>query len=519
MLILLTVLIMFLTAFTLMIYQWTRQDFRFAWLIATGGTFLAWLSVFLWLLRLPIMFSLPVWQPRSLFINSPVFAADSLSWPYALSLTTLALATMLTATARVVFPNPITWSGILILTGLGLLAISADNPLTLVLVWAAIDLTELINQLRAVSGPKLNESVVISFSTRAIGLGILLWAGMVSIASGTPLNFISTPPQAGLYLLVAASLRLGVLPLHLPFTAESTLRRGFGTVLRLVSATSSLILLARIPSNSLSTPLTSLLMILTGVAALYGGWMWLSASDALNGRPFLLIGLASLAVASTLRANPAGSVAWGCAMILAGGALFLTSIQGKWLTRILLAGTWGLSALPLSPTAAGWLSGTSTPWVFWLLFIPAQALLLSGYVRHALRPAESSFASQPQWAKTVYPVGIALLPLAHFLIGIWGWAGALKLGVWWISLISILLAASLTWTIPRLPLIYPGRLQRPLPITTSWLNRLYRILWGLYQLLSRLSFTIAQTLEGDGGILWTMLLLVLIISLLGQGAR
>ncbi len=42
------------------------------------------------------------------------------------------------------------------------------------------------------------------------------------------------PPQAGLLLIVAAGLRLGVLPVHLPYNSESSLRRGLGTMLRLV---------------------------------------------------------------------------------------------------------------------------------------------------------------------------------------------------------------------------------------------------------------------------------------------
>ena len=57
---------------------------------------------------------------------------------------------------------------------------------------------------------------------------------------------------------------LGVLPLHLPYSSKSILRRGFGTTLRLVSAASSLVLLAHIPASSLASPLTPILLILRG---------------------------------------------------------------------------------------------------------------------------------------------------------------------------------------------------------------------------------------------------------------
>ena len=65
--------------------------------------------------------------------------------------------------------------------------------------------------------------------------------------------------SAGLYLVAAAGLRLGVFPLHLPYTSEATLRRGIGTSLRLVSAVSSLVLLAHIPAESLTSALNSVL--------------------------------------------------------------------------------------------------------------------------------------------------------------------------------------------------------------------------------------------------------------------
>ncbi len=518
MLILLTVVILFVTALALLILRWVRPHFRAVWLLAVGGAFLAWISVFLWQLRMPLVFILPAWQPESLFVDSPVFLADNLSWPYAVSLTTLALAALLTAVARKNFPNSQAWAGILTLTGLGLLAVLADNPLTLVLIWAAIDLAELVTLLRSVTGSEPRERVVIAFSARVVGLGVLLWASIISTAGGTTLNFIAAPAQAGLYMLVAAGLRLGVLPIHLPFTTESALRRGYGTVLRLVSAASSLILLARIPTSSVISPFTPALLALVALAALYGGWMWVRSPKTLNARPYWLIGMGSLTIAAALRANPAGSVAWGCALILGGGALFLSSVHQKWLTRLLLTGLWGLSALPFSLTAAGWSSKTSTWWVFWLLFIPAQALLLTGYIQHSLRPAENTFEAQPKWAQLVYPVGIVLMLLVMFALGLWGWQGAQTMGAWQAGLAATLLTITLAWIRPRLRLLTPVQAHWVRP-ATAWLDWLYRGLWNLYRVLGWLSALFTQTLESDGGILWTLLFLVLFASLLAGGIR
>lgn len=515
MLIVISCLIFFSTAFALVILKIYLPDARYAWLVAVSGAILALVSVFIWLAQTPFGISLPAWQPQTLFINPISFRADGLSWPYAVSISALVLAIMLTAVSRPVFVNSYTWAGTLALGGLGLLAVTADNPLTLLLVWAALDITELVTQLRSVDGPANNEKVVIAFSTRALGSGLLLWANIISISTGSAFNFVLISPQSGLYLIAAAGLRLGVLPLHLPYSADSNLRRGFGTSLRFISAASSLVLLAHVPSESLSSSFTPVLMALAIVAATYGGWMWLRAPDELNGRPFWVIGIAALSVISALSGNSIGAVAWGCALILTGGALFLSSVQHPWLNRAMLVGVFSLSTLPFSLTAGAWLNPLS---FFAPFVIAAQALLTAGFVRHALRPSgRDSLESQPSWTHTIYPSGIILMIVMQVLLGLIGWNGVLKVGAWVHALLASLLTVGLVWATPRFRILNPVRAHWVTPSSARF-GSIYEFFWGIYQNFGRLNQAIIATLEGDGGIMWTLLFLVLLISLLTQGA-
>jgi hypothetical protein len=518
MLIILTVFFLFLVALTLVVVYWVRPEFRYTWLIAAGGALVGWVSVLIWQFRLPLIFQLPRWEPASLFLESLSFTADTLTWPFAISIATLILAVILTAAARANFPAPIPWAAVLVLGGLGFLAVLADNPLSLLMVWSAIDLTEVVTQLRSVDGPEPSERVVIAFATRVAGISVLLWANMVSISAGTPMNFQDAPPQAGLYLLLAAGLRLGVLPLHLPYASESAIRRGFGSTLRLISAASSLILLARIPTASVISIYTPYLLSLAALAAIYSGWMWLRAPDELTARPFWLIGLASLAMASALRGNPVGAVAWGCALLLSGGALFLSSAHSIWLSRALWIGMWGISALPLSITATGWESDTPSFWPVWPFLLFAQALLLAGYWRHAMRPTlRINFETLDRAAQYLYPLGIGILLTTMVVLGMWGWDGALQIGAWLPSLIGALLGGLVIWLAPRLRVLTPIRAHWVRPTTTSGTDWFYRSLWGLYRLIGRLSNSFSTILEGDGGFMWTLLFMVVLISLIVQG--
>ncbi len=518
MLILISVLLLFAPALMLVILRVARPGFRFAWLTAVGAAFLAWISVLLWRSRFPLSITLPPWMPADLFSAPTAFSANGLSWPYAVSLGTLAVSTLLTASAREGFPNPLGWALSLALCGLGLLAVTANNAFTLVLVWAALDLAEVVTVLRSVNGPGLSERGVIAFSVRASGIMLMLLAQVISSAAGKTIDFHSMPSQAGLLVLAAAGLRLGVLPVHLPYGSLSSLRRGVGTTLRLVSAAANLVVLSRIPPADLGSPFTLLLLLLSAAAALYGGWMWLRAPDELAGRPLWIIGIAGLAVGTALRGSPAGATAWGTALLLAGGALFLSSVQQIWINRLLLIGVWAVSSLPFSLTAVGWQNSAGVLDLILPAFIVAQAFLIAGYVRHALRPsARASLESQPVWAKSIYPAGIGLLLFVQLLLGWWGWDGALQIGAWVAGLVAVFLTLGLLWAIPRFPILNPIPAHWLQPASASRLDRLYQNLGGSYRWLGRVSQTLSDILEGEAGIMWALLFLVLLVTLIAQG--
>jgi hypothetical protein len=309
-----------------------------------------------------------------------------------------------------------------------------------------------------------------------------------------------------------------VLPLHLPYPNELSIRRGFGTGLRMISAASSLILLTRIPSSSVTSPLTPYLLMLVSFAAIYAGWMWMRAPDELTARPFWLIGMGALAVAASLQANPVGAAAWGCALILAGGVLFLSSETNGWLIRALWIGVFGISALPFSLAATGWDGKVMSFWPAWPFLILTQSMLMAGFIRHSQRTSTRlRNEDQPVWARNVYPVGIALLLILIILLGLFGWSGTLQIGNWIAGSIAAILTIGLLWLTPRLRILNPVRAHWVRPSSASWLDWGYQALWIVYRQLGRISNSLSNVLEGESGIMWTLLFLVLFISFFTQG--
>ena len=144
-------------------------------------------------------------------------------------------------------------------------------------------------------------------------------------------------------------------------------------------------------------------------------------------------------------------------------------------------------------------------------------MLVAGFVRHSLRTTTRiSSEDQPIWAKNVYPVGITLLLLITILLGLYGWNGTLQLGNLFVSVLTTILIAGLTWLTPRLRILNPVRAHWVRPATVSWIDWSYRLLWNLYRQLGRVSNVISNVLEGESGVMWTLLVLVLFVSFFAQ---
>lgn len=519
MLILFPPLLLFAAAAVVAILQFLRPKFRFSWLISVAAASLAGVSVLLWQPQLQSSTLASFAHPAGFAVMILAFSAPTLLWPYALGVAALGLAVLLTAPGRARFPNSPGFAMTLSLTGLGLLAATAASAVTLALAWAALDLVELVITLWWSQEAQDCEQAVVTFSIRAGGIALLLLAQVLGGAAGQVTDFASMQPGVGLILVAAAALRLGVLPPRIPLGSESAAQHGVWTTMQLISAAASLALLSRIPSAGFGGPGIPVLIVLCALAALYSGWRWLTSPDAFMGRSSWFGGIASLAVACALRGNAAGSTAWGMALILAGGVLFISSVHQVWLSRLRLVGAWSISSLPLSLTAVGWknVSG-SLDWELPILLM-AEALLLGGFLRHTLRQSSHpALETQPAWAATADPGGIVLLLVLQLLLALWGWAGALQVGPWLAGGAASALGLAFFYAMPRLTDLKPAAAwlpRRSSPPMTGF----YADIKAVFSGLMRVSEMITDVLQGEAGIIWSLVLLILFVALIAGRGR
>jgi hypothetical protein len=462
---------------------------------------------------------------RTVFLT---FQADRISWMYAFSLASLGMAVVLTAAVRLRYEiTSLVWAETLLLQGAGLLVVLSGSFTTLIFVWTVIDIVELLVMLANVRRASLRQSAVLSFMLSVTGTFMVVWATVRSQAFGTPLNLTNIIPEVGLLLILAVGLRLGVVPLHLPYGEEPRLRRGLGTIVRLSTAASGLVVLARLPMQAIPNRWYAFMLAFAALAAVYGGAMWATAKNELDGRPFLVIAVAGMAFACVIQGNPIASISWGVGLILYGGLIFLSSIHFLPVTIIAGLGLLGFSGLPFTPSANGWAGLVTSPFsAMSVFFILAHALILLGYLRHTLRPA-GELEGIEGWVKIVYPAGLGGLVVIGWVIALFGQAGGLAIGVWWAAVAAVVLAGGGWWLLSRTGVRQQavegdGWLSIVARPVGHWvgvffgLNWLYRSLYFLYRLLQQLVNFFSLLLEGQGGMLWALLLLALLSTLIAS---
>ncbi len=522
-LILLPILVPLIAGIILLVVIRIKPDFGFFWIssVLTGLAVWGGLLALRWFT--PHFFSMNLWQEIGFQIEFPYFLLDQFSWSYAFSLSSVLTAAVITAPVRIGRgSNPRTWAASLILTSFFLAAVLAANPLTLILSWTAMDLIELVYTLRYGAGAGGNRRAVIAFAIGAAGTYLAVWAMFESQSIGLPLAFDLLTPETSQLLALAAGVRLAVFPILPSYRLEGPASAGLGSLLKFASPAASLVLLSRLPAEGFTPELSPVLFSLTLLACLYGAAKWLISKDEISGRPYWIMSFSALSMACLIQGRPDVSSVWGSAMILGGGLLSLSTTRQVRLLFIPLVTFLCLTGMIFTPTSAGWVGIWMEPFgLSNAAFIAGHSLLLTGFVKHTIRQDESE-EEIDRWVQIIYPAGLLNLTITFVLIGVWAVAQYGVLTFWIPPVLSISLAlfwfGLRAWLSREKPLqslvkstgVVIGTVVEKI-VNFKWL---FRTIEQFYKISRQFVNWLTGILEGDGGVLWALLLLLLLITVI-----
>lgn len=526
--------VLFLGSLIIMITHSYRPNTARSWLIAIVTAMIAWVASFVMRLYLPSEVNLWAWFPGTSFEETLALLVDYNSWPYMVAVLSMCVAALLTDTTRtqsVVMPY--SWSQTISIAGLNLLAILAANPLTMAIAWMLTDLIELYTLLRLSKAAELGAKIVALFSIRIFSTFMLITATSIAWQGQPFQGFDVMQPNASLFFLIAAGLRLGVFPLNLPFLDTPELRWGAGTLFRLIPAASALVLIANLPEGLMvfNQDLLTFVQVLILIAAFYSSLMWLTRKNQFEARPYWMVTLSAFAAQSALNGHPEASRVWGLALLLSGSLLLLFNPPIRRIRFLPLLGLLGFIGLPYTLAASGWDGLMPDKFGFpSVILILTHAFLVLGYIRFIVE-GESTVTGLEKYARITFPLGLVTLIQTILVLGLVGWPGVLTVGNLVGSagsLLVVVIGALMTrqfgfrMNIDAISRKFPFyRLFSMLldffrkVLSLNWLSSLIK---RAYTSLAGLMTFFSEILEGDGGILWSLVfLLILSILFLGPG--
>ncbi|MGD8633458.1 MAG: hypothetical protein PVF85_07815, partial [Anaerolineales bacterium] len=231
-----------------LITWFTRQrSNRLRWVVASTLGFSVWALMILINVESVGVLQLSIWQPEDLFQSPISLTIDGLSWPLIYGAVTVLLSVILTAATRPQAEHADLRSFWFLYTSFAVIAIMSANLLTTAIAWAMMDFGTVIFLLSISENQQDRRAIFVRAGVNAVSVLLIIAAAMTSQIQGiVALDLTKTSAIGIMMLAIAASLRLGLMPLHFALPPFAPLRRDVGTLLRLLPPVVALALLARV---------------------------------------------------------------------------------------------------------------------------------------------------------------------------------------------------------------------------------------------------------------------------------
>jgi hypothetical protein len=485
-------------------YDQNLQKLQF-WAMLTAG--LAWLISLVFFFFSRDYLLNPVWDAGEKLLPSLAFSLDWISSSYFLALTTLIFFGILTEGHS---PETSAW-----ITGMGgicVIGTLVDSAYTLALIWAAVEAVALYSFLRNQVETSASFKYIFGILARLTAPLLIIYASLVNSSAGIA-PFLTELPSSAAPLLLAAGV-MGFMGWFLTPKISNEMSSIIqpGKYQSWIPAVLGLVLVTR--ATQISNPedilpivflVGSMLIVIVLLANLI-----LNTPDT-NWK----YGILALTLAGYGFAAPDAVLSWGMIFTLPGLVLFGRFRSKRTASLALIIA--GIGILPL-PFFSSWVGLASLTGISGLFFSISAGMFLGSVFNHRVQVWREIKTPTEQLSPLVL-TGYGVILISQYAIAIQ--SGLIKISLAFTSIpfsawIAALLfgIAVLFWD--RIPEIHLSRFDTLLGNARKFVqaagNTFRRLADGVIFLFTRL-------FEGDGGLIWTLLLGFLIITLLASRGR
>ena len=521
MLLLLPLIFYGLTAIVLGILRLRGMRMAFLWLLPVFISLACWIIFLVTpipssanLLKIPGLFSLSADEGLS-------FIIDSSSWGFIYLVISLVLGYFLTMVIRLEKEKRTwLWVGWVLLCMAAIFSFSAGNLTTLILAWVLFDLLDILFTYFILKLNEIRDSLNQFLPSRVISVLLLITAG-IFLPAETP-QWLPSPldPAAYFLLLLAGLFRTGLLPTHTLDQPEAENRSSFLLVKRILPVLAGFSLLSFLPINFLNQISQILLSVFFLILAIV--FIILLIQKRRNFTNLWLNSLICLGCIAVISGTPIAMLGWGGVALLGLSIPYFFTHRTDRIKIFALLGVFSLSGIPYSIGALALAGLTSASSFLWLIpVLPVYVFLLVLFIDDVQMPYDEGRAAEPLYL-AVHLMGLFIMSFSSFAILIKNaqLAGSV-LKYWWagITVVILCLVMILLKRKVHLKSFSNGKLTNSLVFINrlfafQWLEKLWR--WLAWFLSGIINF-LTQLLAGEGGVIWAIVILALLVSLISIG--
>jgi hypothetical protein len=451
------------------------------------------------------------------------FALNPQNWILVLSLFAFNLSFFLTGIARLDVKNDLRrWIFQLLLLAFSFLALISADLWSVVLLWTVLDLLELAYHHFILK--EVNERFYFrKFIIKSLGSILLIWniaflsrSGFNSLLNG----IVASTPTTSIFL--AALMHSGMFPLNIE-SKKPTEEKSSELLLTVFSVSSFVVsfsVVTSLPAPELPLAISFILSILSYLLIIFSLIQWILIKELNNSIQFLLLG-ESCGFIFLYFSGAIQNITYTLALLpLSILWLVLFTHRSKNLLIFPVISTFFTTGLPLSLIAFGPRGFIGNGISFGMVvLIFSQILFLIGYLKYAFEKNEK-FNELEAWYQAAYLAGLFLSFLSVAAIIFYSRTTfSSEIQFWWIGV--TVLTLGLLGYLFSIKIFYKEKapiFSWQARLTSIWKFLSFEWLFNIFSFVeSKVSGFVngfSRLMEGEGGIMWALVLLILIFTVL-----